>query len=107
RDCGVDVTEISPREIQELFPLARIDDLLAGFYVKDDGRADPVDVTMALAAGARMKGVHIVTVVAHRSVLTARRAVRGVATSHGDIACEVVVNCAGAWARQLGQRNGV
>src|ERR1700742_2734713 len=41
RYCGVDVHEISPRQIAELFPLARVDDLLAGFYVAGDGRADP------------------------------------------------------------------
>src|SRR3954454_6633259 len=53
RYCGVDVHEISPRQVKELFPLARVDDILAGFYVKEDGRANPVDVTMALAKGAR------------------------------------------------------
>ena len=54
--CGVDVHEISPGEVAELFPLARTDDLLAGFYVAEDGRANPVDVTMALAKGARHAG---------------------------------------------------
>src|SRR5579862_6223582 len=49
RYCGVDVHEISPSEVRELFPLAKTDDLLAGFYVKGDGRANPVDVKMALA----------------------------------------------------------
>ena len=39
RHCGVDVHEISPREVAEMFPLARTDDLLAGFYVAEDGRA--------------------------------------------------------------------
>src|SRR5688572_32627664 len=38
RFCGVDVHEISPAEVKRLFPLARVDDILAGFYVKDDGR---------------------------------------------------------------------
>ena len=52
RWCGVDVQEISPREVGQLFPLARTDDLLAGFYVAEDGRANPVDVTMSLARGA-------------------------------------------------------
>src|SRR4051795_11915964 len=33
RYCGVDVHEISPRQVAELFPLAHVDDLLAGFYV--------------------------------------------------------------------------
>src|SRR5438552_3052053 len=49
RHCGVDVHEISPREVKELFPLAKVDDIEAGFYIKDDGRVNPVDVTMALA----------------------------------------------------------
>ena len=56
RLCGIDVQEISPREVEELFPLARTDDLLAGFYVAEDGRANPVDVTMSLAKGARQAG---------------------------------------------------
>ncbi len=60
RYCGVDVHEISAKEVAELFPLARTDDVLAGFYVKEDGRANPVDVTMALAKGARQKGATII-----------------------------------------------
>src|ERR687897_1348750 len=45
RWCGIEVDEISPSEVKALFPLARVDDILGGFYVKDDGRANPVDVT--------------------------------------------------------------
>jgi len=60
RYLGVDVQEISPREVGELFPPARLDDALAGFYVAQDGRANPVDVTMALGRGARQRGVRIV-----------------------------------------------
>ena len=107
RHCGVDVHEISAAEVGALFPLAKTDDILAGFYVKEDGRADPVDVTMALAAGARMWGVRIVEHCAVSHVITKRGTVTGVATAHGDIACDIVVNCAGAWARQLGEKNGV
>jgi 4-methylaminobutanoate oxidase (formaldehyde-forming) len=107
RYCGVDVQEISPQEVQQFFPLARIDDVLAGFYVKDDGRANPVDVTMALAKGARMKGAKIVEGVAVTGVLQRRGAVTGVQTTHGTIQCEAVVNCAGMWARELGELSGV
>jgi glycine cleavage system aminomethyltransferase T/glycine/D-amino acid oxidase-like deaminating enzyme len=107
RLCGVDVHEISPAQVKDLFPLARTDDLLAGFYVKEDGRADPVDVTMALAKGARQQGATILEGVSVIDVLHARGAVTGVRTSHGDIEAEYVVNCAGMWARQLGARSGV
>ncbi len=107
RYCGVDVHEISASEVKTLFPLARTDDILAGFYVKEDGRADPVDVTMALAKGARMQGAKIIEETAVIDVITKRGVVKGVRTARGDIECEYVVNCAGMWARQLGARNGV
>ncbi|MBI1379124.1 MAG: FAD-dependent oxidoreductase [Frankiales bacterium] len=107
RYCGVDVHEISPREVLDLFPLARVDDVLAGFYVAEDGRANPVDVTMALAKGARMKGATIVEGVSVTGVTTHRGAVTGVTTTAGDIEAEYVVNCAGMWARQLGEQAGV
>ena len=113
RWCGVDVQEISPREVGQLFPLARTDDLLAGFYVAEDGRANPVDVTMSLARGAKQAGARIVEGVSVREVLTELGAVIGVRIDIGevgdyrDVECEVVVNCAGMWARQLAARNGV
>jgi glycine cleavage system aminomethyltransferase T/glycine/D-amino acid oxidase-like deaminating enzyme len=107
RLCGVDVQELSPAQVKELFPIAKVDDVLAGFYVKGDGRVDPVDVTMALSKGAKLKGASILEGVAVTDVVSKRGVVTGVKTTHGDIACEVVVNCAGMWARQLGARSGV
>jgi len=107
RLCGVDVAEISPAEVGQMFPLARTDDLLAGFYVAADGRVDPVDVTMALAKGARLQGATLIEGTPCTGVLTRDGAVAGVRTPRGDIACEVVVNCAGMWGRQLGDQAGV
>lgn len=107
RLVGLEVHEISPAEIARMFPLADTSDLLAGFYVPGDGRVNPVDVTMALAKGARGRGVTVVEDVAVERVLTQGSRVVGVQTSAGDIECDVVVNAAGMWARQLGERNGV
>ncbi len=111
RYCGVDVQEISAAEVAGLFPLARVDDVLAGFYVPGDGRANPVDVTMALARGARQRGVRIVEGVAATGVITRPSAagpvVTGVTTTAGPIEVELVVNCTGMWARQLGDEIGV
>ena len=107
RHCGVDVHEISPGEVKELFPLARTDDVLAGFYVPDDGRVNPVDVTMSLAKGARMRGVRVIEGIAATGFLVRNATVTGVRTEHGDIEAEYVVNCAGMWARQLAATAGV
>ena len=107
RYCGVEVHELSPREVQQLFPLARVDDIEAGFYVREDGRVNPVDVTMALAKGARLRGVKIIEGVPATGVLQQRGRVTGVRTGLGDIKSDIVVNCAGMWARQFGALAGV
>ena len=111
RVCGVDVQEISAREVGELFPIARTDDVLAGFYVAGDGRVNPVDATMSLAKGARQQGATIVQGVSVLDVTPAGSGaaarVTGVVTDHGTIEAEYVVNCTGMWARQLGERHGV
>src|SRR5581483_1809150 len=78
RYCGVDVHEISPSQVRELFPLAKTDDVLAGFYVREDGRANPVDLTMALAKGARMQGATLLENVPATGFRTKNGAVTGV-----------------------------
>lgn len=114
RKCGVDVQEIGPSEIKNFFPLCKADDILAGFYVKDDGRVNPVDATMAFYKGAKLNGVKIFEDVRVEKVETelmidnVNRKVKSVVLENGQkIKTQYVVNAAGMWARQLGQRNGV
>ena len=107
RLCGVDVHEISAAEVADLFPPADVTGLLSAFYMPGDGRVNPVDVTMALARGARMQGVTVLEETPVLDVLVRDGRVVGVRTDRGDIECEYVVNCAGMWARQLGAKSGV
>src|SRR5205809_1060724 len=87
--------------------IGRLHDLEGGIWIPHDGRVIPADTTQALAAGARAGGARIVEETTVREVLTRDGAVAGVRTSHGEIACDVVVNCAGMWARELGALNGI
>ncbi len=114
RHLGLEIEEISPREMSDLFPWAKTDDLLAGFHVPGDGRVNPVDVTTALAKGARKLGVRIIEGVSVEDVLVSTGStsgggrVTGVRTADGEeIEAEYVVNCAGMWARELGAKNGL
>ncbi len=115
RSFGVECEEISAARAGELFPVLRTDDLAGAIWIPGDGKANPADLTMSLAKGARTRGVRIVEdaeVVAVRTQASAGgSAVTGVRVRHGgeerEVACEVVVNCAGQWARQLGALAGV
>ena len=74
REFGVEMEEISPEKVKELWPLANTDDVLAGFYSPGDGRVNPIDVTMALAKGARMGGVQIFEETAVTGIINRRPA---------------------------------
>ena len=107
RRLGVNYQEISPSEVKRMWPLADTRDVLAGFYTPEDGRANPVDVTMALAKGARMGGVKIFEETEVIGINKKNGCVTGVVTEKGEIKAEIIVNCAGLWGRQLGKLAGV
>ena len=107
RGFGVPDEEISATELAAMWPLLDVSDVLAGFLVADEGRADPVGVATSLSKGASALGVQIVQGVSVERVETHGTRVTGVLTDHGRIETEIVVNAAGMWARQLGARNGV
>jgi 4-methylaminobutanoate oxidase (formaldehyde-forming) len=107
RHFGVPMEEISPEKVKELWPLAYTDDILAGFFTPGDGRVNPVDVTMALAKGARMGGVQIFEETAVTGFRKEEQRVTAVITNKGEIRAEYVVNCAGMWGREIGKLAGV
>jgi heterotetrameric sarcosine oxidase gamma subunit len=98
---------ISPRRARDLYPVMRVDDLAGAIWLPGDGRANPTDLTAALARGARDRGVTIREHTRVTGIMQASKAVRGVRTDHGDVEAEIVVNCAGQWAKQVGSMAGV
>ena len=104
---GVTEHEITARELQDMWPLMETSDVLAGFYVPDEGRADPVGVATSMAKGAKALGARVIEGVTVTGVETKRGRVTAVLTDQGRIETEIVVNAAGMWARQLGALDDV
>ena len=104
---GIECEEVSAAEVQRLWPLAYVGDVQAAFHFPRDGRINPTDLTRALARGARQAGVCIlencpVTAIEHQD-----GRVSAVESALGRVTTDIVVNCAGMWARQVGQLAGV
>jgi heterotetrameric sarcosine oxidase gamma subunit len=102
-DCEL----LTPQEAFERYPVMRVDDLVGAIWLPADGKANPTDLTGALAKGARQRGARIVEHTRVLDILTAEGRVTGVRTDAGDIEAEIVVNCAGQWALQIGLMAGV
>jgi 4-methylaminobutanoate oxidase (formaldehyde-forming) len=107
RAHGVEAELITPKEAGALWPIMRIDDLAGAVWLPGDGKANACDLTQALARGARLGGAKIFERTRVTGIAVRDGAAAGVETAAGAIACEVVVNCAGQWARQLGRFGGV
>jgi glycine cleavage system T protein len=111
RVFGVEVNELSPLDILSLYPHLNMKDVVSGVHLPGDGQADPGNIALALAKGARMLGAQIVEGVIVNEVTQADGRVTGVTWQQGEetgtIATEHVVNCGGMWGRDLAARNGV
>ena len=102
-DCEL----LTPAQALDRYPVMRVDDLVGAIWLPADGRANPTDLTMALAKGARQRGARVIEHVRVLDVLTYEGRVTGVRTDAGDIEAEIVVNCAGQWAKAVGAMAGV
>ncbi|GAA5064704.1 FAD-dependent oxidoreductase [Roseibacterium beibuensis] len=56
---GIPYEWMTPAQIKERWPLVRTEDLKGAIYHPTDGYINPADVTMAMAKGARQRGVMI------------------------------------------------
>jgi len=99
--------ELTPQQAGDKYPIMRTDDLVGAVWLPGDGKANTTDITQALAKGARNNGVRIFEKTRVTSIDTKDGRVTGVQTTEGPIAAEIVVNCGGQWARQVGRMVGV
>jgi len=104
---GVDTRVIELDELREMWPLLHTDDLVGALYIPRDGVTSPVDTTMALAKGAKARGVRIVEGVADEKLTVDGSRVVGVYTETGFVGTDAVVVAAGMWSRQLAASVGV
>lgn len=104
---GLEVNVLSTGEIAEKYPLIQTDDLYGGIHIPSDGYANAVDITQALAKGAKSRGAQIFTHTKVEAILRDGDRVTGVRTAEGEIRSRYVVICGGMWSRDLAASVGV
>ena len=107
RRLGIEADFISMEEAKQKFPLLETEPVKAVLYEPLKGHCDPASVTHAYAKAARNLGA---TIYRHTPVLETLPTADGgwrVVTPEGDITCEVLVNAAGLWAREVAALAGI
>ncbi|MEX0281007.1 MAG: FAD-dependent oxidoreductase [Arenibacterium sp.] len=107
RALGFNIELVGPEAIAKLHPFYNLDGVLGALHTPDDGHVDPTNVTMALAAGARQKGVRIIRQCRATNITQASNGEWVVESENGTITCEHVVNAGGTYARQMGEWSGL
>ena len=103
---GLEVQTLTSSEIASLWPGVTVSDVVGGVYLPKDGRTNPIDTTQALAKGAKSRGARIFENCAAQEIVVENGKAVGVRTEFGTIRADMVVNCAGMWAHELGAKAG-
>ena len=104
---GIEAEVLTPAEAHALWPRMEIGDVVGAVHLPKDGMVSPVDVTMALLAGARQFGVTTLQRMPVEGLLVEGGRVAGVTTHQGNIRAESVVLAGGMWSRDFAARYGV
>ncbi len=99
---------LTPGEVKERFDMINVDDLAGAMWLEQDGQVNPVDMCMAFAKGARANGVEIREQAGVAAIDVDNGMARAVVLDSGErMECDIIVNCAGLWARHIGELAGV
>ena len=107
RALGFNIDLVGPEKVAQLHPFYNLDGVLGALHTPDDGHVDPTNVTMAMATGARQKGVKIIRHCRATNITQQPSGDWKVETEKGTIICEHVVNAGGTYARQMGEWSGL
>ncbi|GFE49157.1 FAD-dependent oxidoreductase [Roseobacter cerasinus] len=111
RAFGVEVEEISPSEVKTRYEHLNIKGVTGAVYLDKDGQGDPANIALALAKGARQRGAQIIERTKATRIVKEGRRVTGVdweqGGESGHITADMVVNCGGMWAHEVGRMAGV
>ncbi|MBT9385118.1 FAD-binding oxidoreductase [Pseudooceanicola sp. CBS1P-1] len=104
RAWGLEIDALSPAEIRRRFPGLGPQAIGASFSPQD-GSANPRLVGPAFAQAAARLGVEILDQAGEPDVTRTAAGFR-VSTARGTLGAEVLVNCAGAWGREIARQFG-
>lgn len=108
KNLGLNIEMLTPSQCKAKVPGLTIDGLKGGVFSPDDGQAYPFKVTRGYLEGIRKKKSEVLFYSEVTDLDISDGSVKGVILNNGDkIRSDIVVNTAGAYARDIGKMAGI
>ena len=108
REHGVaDAVVLEPPELTRTVPDLHVEDLTGALFGPSDGYIDAVKLCELLGQLGKDRGGRVRQGARVTGIRVRAGRVTGVACGSEEVACDIVVNAAGAWARPVGRMLGV
>ena len=107
KTIGIDVKFLTPKQVEEIWPLCKTENLVGAIFHPEDGYIQPADLTQAMAKGARARGAKIYRNTAVVSIDQTPEGGWKIETDKGSVVCDHVVSASGNYARQTGEMVGL
>jgi sarcosine oxidase subunit beta len=107
RDLGIDVRFISPQELVDIDPNARLGDDELAVFEAEAGYVESVQVVASYAEGAARFGADVREGVQVEKLIVEGGKVVGVQTNEGRYDSRCVILATGPWASQLAKQAGI
>lgn len=107
KTIGVDVRNLTPDEVKQIWPLCNTEGLVGAIQHPNDGYIQPADLTQALAVGSRSMGAAIYRNTTVIGIQATKDGDWCVETDQGEITCQHVVSASGNFARKTGAMVGL
>jgi sarcosine oxidase subunit beta len=104
---GINTSVISAAEVKELFPDLVTDHFDFAAYEPDSGYADATLTTNSFLESAKRDGATLIQNCEVTAIQASGGRVTGVSTTKGDFEAPIVINAAGAWAKQAAALAGI
>ncbi len=106
RRMEIESSMLSSEQLASMWPWIRTDDVKGAFHVPSNGQVNPLDVTVALAKGAKNRGAQIFENTAVSDIVVRDGRINAVVTETGTILTDKVVLAGGMWSHHLAKSIG-
>lgn len=107
KEEGLEVEVLTPKQVKRRFPYVNVEGVKLATFCPTDGHANPHLANFAYIRRSVENGARLFTKTEVKEIDVSNGTVKGVWTNAGYIECEVVINAAGPWSKDIGEMVGI